>query len=72
MNDMSGAARLADVAAVLEQLYDPRWAESWDAVGLVAGDPEAEVRRVLFAVDPVAARRRGGSGVGRALVDSYL
>jgi dinuclear metal center YbgI/SA1388 family protein len=47
-------ARLADVVAVLEDLYPPAWAESWDAVGLVVGDPDAVVRRVLFAVDPVA------------------
>lgn len=46
---------LAGVVAALERLYDPAWAESWDAVGLVCGDPETPVRRVLFAVDPVAA-----------------
>lgn len=46
--------RLADVVAALDNLYDPSRAEPWDAVGLVCGDPEAEVRRVLFAVDPVA------------------
>ncbi|MCW2607209.1 MAG: Nif3-like dinuclear metal center hexameric protein [Frankiales bacterium] len=46
--------RLADVVDVLEDLYPTRLAESWDAVGLVCGDPDAEVRRVLLAVDPVA------------------
>jgi dinuclear metal center YbgI/SA1388 family protein len=46
---------LADVLAVLDARYDPRWAEPWDAVGLVCGDPAAPVRKVLFAVDPVAA-----------------
>lgn len=46
---------LAEVVARLEALYDPSWAESWDAVGLVCGDPEQAVRKVLFAVDPVAA-----------------
>jgi dinuclear metal center YbgI/SA1388 family protein len=46
---------LADVIAVLDRLYNPAWAESWDAVGLVTGDPEQEVRRVLFAVDPMRA-----------------
>ena len=46
---------LSDVIAALEELYPPQWAESWDAVGLVCGDPAAEVRRVLFAVDPVQA-----------------
>jgi dinuclear metal center YbgI/SA1388 family protein len=46
-------ARLADVVEVLDGLYPPSWAESWDAVGLVCGDPAAVVRRVLVAVDPV-------------------
>ncbi|WP_225993468.1 Nif3-like dinuclear metal center hexameric protein [Actinomadura rudentiformis] len=47
--------RLSEVIAVLEEFYPPAWAESWDAVGLVCGDPDQEVGRVLFAVDPVAA-----------------
>ncbi|WP_019146215.1 Nif3-like dinuclear metal center hexameric protein [Aeromicrobium massiliense] len=46
---------LRDVVAVLDELYDPAWADDWDAVGTVAGDPDAEVRRVLLAVDPVQA-----------------
>ena len=50
---MPPAPRLADVVGALEELYDPRWAEAWDAVGLVCGDPDAEVRKVLLAVDPV-------------------
>jgi dinuclear metal center YbgI/SA1388 family protein len=45
---------LADVVGIFEDRYDPAWAQEWDAVGLVCGDPEAQVRRVLFAVDPVA------------------
>ncbi|MCX4749416.1 Nif3-like dinuclear metal center hexameric protein [Kitasatospora sp. NBC_01287] len=47
--------KLSDVINALDELYPPRWAESWDAVGLVCGDPADEVRRVLFAVDPVQA-----------------
>jgi putative NIF3 family GTP cyclohydrolase 1 type 2 len=47
--------RLADLVTVLESRYDPSWAEPWDAVGLVCGDPDTSVERVLFAVDPVAA-----------------
>jgi dinuclear metal center YbgI/SA1388 family protein len=47
--------RLADVVAALDRLYPPSLAEPWDAVGLVCGDPDADVRRVLLAVDPVAA-----------------
>ncbi len=45
--------QLAEVVAILEGTYPPALAEPWDAVGLVCGDPAADVRRVLFAVDPV-------------------
>ncbi len=38
---------------MVDRLYDPAWAESWDAVGLVTGDLGQPVRRVLFAVDPM-------------------
>ena len=48
-------ATLADVVGVLEHRYPPSTAESWDRVGLVTGDPDQPVRRVLLAVDPVAA-----------------
>ena len=47
--------RLAEVTALLDGWYDPSWAEPWDRVGLVCGDPAQEVRRVLFAVDPTEA-----------------
>ncbi|MFG2497349.1 Nif3-like dinuclear metal center hexameric protein [Streptomyces sp. NPDC048441] len=45
--------RLSEVIAALDALWPAELAESWDAVGTVCGDPEAEVSRVLFAVDPV-------------------
>ncbi len=45
-------ATLRQVVDVVEGLYPARWAEGFDAVGLVTGDLEAPVRRVLLAVDP--------------------
>lgn len=45
---------LAGVLGLIERRYPPSSAEPWDAVGLVCGDPDQEVRRVLLAVDPVA------------------
>ncbi|MGW6530250.1 Nif3-like dinuclear metal center hexameric protein [Streptomyces venezuelae] len=45
--------RLSEVIAALDALWPADLAESWDAVGTVCGDPDAEVSRVLFAVDPV-------------------
>lgn len=47
-------ASLRDVVDALEAAYPPALAESWDAVGLVCGDPAELVHRVLIAVDPVA------------------
>ena len=49
------AVSLGTVIAALEARYDPALAEDWDAVGLVCGDRAEPVRRVLVAVDPVAA-----------------
>ena len=46
---------LAEVIDLLEQAYPPRLAESWDRVGLVAGDPAAQVHRVVVAVDATDA-----------------
>ncbi|MFE9438036.1 Nif3-like dinuclear metal center hexameric protein [Streptomyces sp. NPDC006602] len=45
--------RLSEVITALENLWPAARAESWDAVGTVVGDPDQEVTRVLFAVDPV-------------------
>lgn len=47
-------ARVRDVVAVVEAAYPPGLAADWDAIGLTCGDPDAEVRRILLAVDPVA------------------
>src|SRR3712207_5729983 len=60
--------RLADLMDHLDSWYDPRWAEEWDRVGLVCGDPHQEVRRVLFAVDPVAAVADEAIALGADLV----
>lgn len=49
------ALRLAEVVRLLERRYPPATAEPWDAVGLVVGEPDQEIRRVLWAIDPVAA-----------------
>jgi dinuclear metal center YbgI/SA1388 family protein len=46
---------LREVLDVLEGLYPPHTAQSWDRVGLVTGDPEQAVRRIHLAVDPTLA-----------------
>jgi dinuclear metal center YbgI/SA1388 family protein len=44
---------LTELVDLLHGWYPPSTADSWDAVGLVSGDPEQDVTKVLFAVDPV-------------------
>ncbi|MEV0218162.1 Nif3-like dinuclear metal center hexameric protein [Streptomyces sp. NPDC050704] len=44
---------LSEVITALDALWPSERAEDWDAVGTVCGDPDQEVSRVLFAVDPV-------------------
>lgn len=47
--------QLQKVLDLLDRWYPPHRADSWDAVGLVCGDPQADVDRILLAVDPVRA-----------------
>jgi len=44
---------LADVAEAVERLWPAAGAESWDAVGLIAGDLDSPVESILLAVDAV-------------------
>ncbi len=46
---------LSDVVDLVHGWYPPAIAADWDRVGLTVGDPVAEVRRILLAVDPVQA-----------------
>jgi dinuclear metal center YbgI/SA1388 family protein len=46
---------LAELIDAMDAWFDPRWAEPWDAVGLVCGDRSEPVHRVLLAVDAVPA-----------------
>ena len=49
----TAAPTVGDLVRLLDSWYPPQHADSWDAVGLVIGDPAHEVRRILLAVDPV-------------------
>lgn len=49
------ATTVGEVVRLLEERYPPSLAADWDAIGLVCGDPNATVGRILFAVDPVRA-----------------
>jgi len=59
------------VTALLDQHYPPVWAESWDRVGLVLGEPEAPVRKVAFVVDCVPETVEEAVAAGADLIVAH-
>jgi dinuclear metal center YbgI/SA1388 family protein len=56
--------KLADLIEILEKIAPPTLAESWDNVGLLAGNPSTDVSRVLLTIDftsAVAEEARAGA-----------
>jgi dinuclear metal center YbgI/SA1388 family protein len=62
------AVRVADVGAVLDRHFPPAWAEEWDRVGLVLGEPTAPARPVLCVVECVPATVAEARAVGADLI----
>ncbi|MFU8891339.1 MAG: Nif3-like dinuclear metal center hexameric protein [Anaerosomatales bacterium] len=66
------SVRVADVVDAIHDAFPAEWAESWDRVGLLAGDPAAEVSKVLVSLDPTpAALERARQAGARALVTHH-
>ena len=59
---------LSELVDLLHGWYPPATADSWDAVGLVSGDPGQDVTRVLFAVDPTLSVAREAAEWGAQLL----
>ncbi|MBI2297971.1 MAG: Nif3-like dinuclear metal center hexameric protein [Armatimonadetes bacterium] len=59
------------VAAALAEFAPPVLAESWDNVGLLVGDPAAEVRRVLATLDVTAAVHDEAGRLGAELIVTF-
>lgn len=62
---------LAEIISSLEAAYPPELAESWDAVGLVCGDPTETVDRILVCVDPVTATVDEAIALGSQLIVAH-
>jgi len=59
---------LHQLITIIERLYPPILAESWDSIGLTVGDPQQEISKVLLAVDPVVAVVDEAAKIGADLV----
>jgi dinuclear metal center YbgI/SA1388 family protein len=63
--------KLFEIVKSLEQIAPPAGAESWDNVGLLAGDPNQDISKIILTIDyspPVAQEARAG---GCDLVIAY-
>jgi len=68
-----GTARCSvrDVCSVLESLAPTALAQSWDNVGLLAGDYEQPVRRLLLCIDLTEAVADDAAGAGVDFILAY-
>jgi dinuclear metal center YbgI/SA1388 family protein len=62
---------VADVIAVMDEYYPPATAAAWDRVGLVLGEPMAEVERILFVVDVVPQTARQAVEDGAQMIIAH-
>lgn len=62
---------LAELLDAMDAWFDPRWAEPWDAVGLVCGDRNESVERVLLAVDAVPGTVEEAAQFGAQLLITH-
>jgi dinuclear metal center YbgI/SA1388 family protein len=62
---------VADVIAVMDELYPPVSAAAWDRVGLVMGEPMGEVERILFVVDAVPETARQAIDIGAQMIIAH-
>ena len=63
--------KLSSLLEALEDIAPTRYAEEWDNVGLLAGDPAQEVSRVLLTIDCTAAVLEEAARHGCELVVAY-
>src|SRR5437660_11068142 len=62
---------LSDLIGAMEQIASSRFAESWDNVGLLGGDPAQGVSKVLLTIDYTSAAADEGRRLGCDAVIAY-
>jgi dinuclear metal center YbgI/SA1388 family protein len=63
--------KLTQVLRILDDLAPLRYAEGWDNVGLLVGDPDADIQRVLVTVDYSSFVAEEARARGAELVVAY-
>ncbi|AZA14012.1 Nif3-like dinuclear metal center hexameric protein [Corynebacterium choanae] len=62
---------VGDIRTIMDTAYPPHLAESWDKVGLICGDPAAEVRHVVFALDCTDAVVQAAIDAGAQMIITH-
>ena len=62
---------LSDLTCVLEDLAPLRYAETWDNVGLIVGDPGQDVSRAMLAIDYTTPVAREAQAAGCDAIVAY-
>jgi dinuclear metal center YbgI/SA1388 family protein len=68
---MPAPTTIADLVDLMEAAFPPVLAEPWDSVGLVLGEPDTQVGRVLLVVDCVPATVEQAIEVGAQLIVAH-
>ena len=63
--------RVSDIERALARRFPLEWAEEWDRVGLLAGDPAREVTGVVLALDPTREAIRRAVALGANVVVTH-
>ncbi|HET6498337.1 MAG TPA: Nif3-like dinuclear metal center hexameric protein, partial [Coriobacteriia bacterium] len=65
------SVRVADVLQAVHDRFPPEWAEPWDRVGLLAGDPAAVVERVFVSLDATPSALRSARAAGAQVLATH-
>ena len=63
--------KLRDIVITLEHIAPLRFAETWDNVGLLAGDPEDDITKALLTIDMTHAVVHEAQALGCQLIITY-
>lgn len=63
--------QVGDIVAAMDAWADPAWAESWDNVGLLCGDPEHLVTGVVTALDVTREAVEAAAASGAQMIVAH-
>lgn len=64
-------ATVRDVTRILQEIAPDDLAESWDNVGLLVGNPNQEIQRILLALDPSLSLLKEATAINADLIITH-